>query len=208
MLTTLDAVIDELEAMVNRLSRRSAAGLYWACSSALAPFYVKWATEVGVQSEAALGQVLATAYEFAVSGREPDRTAELLQALESSTPPGELLYRASKLLETAAQDCWICADATIRTLVDPSLTAGRAIWYALEPVLQHATERLFGVLQVGSGPDEYRQIESVMSEPDVSAATDFVRWAVNFLEGRPAPAAEDLELMGQRAMVLRPDGLA
>jgi hypothetical protein len=208
MLTMLDAFVEDMTTRIDRLSKRSIAALYWACSSALVPVYRKWAAGTGAQAEPILIAALTAGYQFVVSGREPADKRELLQALEVSAPPGDLLYTADKSLETAAQDCWICGDIAIRVLVDDGYSAGGAIEYSLEPVLQHASERLFGVLQVGSGPDEYREIEAVMSEPDVSAATDFVQWAVDFLEDRPAPAAEDLELMGQRATVLRPEGLA
>lgn len=203
MLTMLDAFIEDMTTRIDRMPKRSIAALYWACSSALVPLYRKWAADTGAQTEPILGAALTAGYQFVTSGREPADKRELLQALEVSAPPGDLLYKADKSLETAAQDCWICGDIGIRVLVDDGYSAGGAIEYSLEPVLQRATERLFGVLQVGSGPDEYRQIEAVMSEPDVSAATDFLRWAVNFLENRPAPSAEDLELIGQRARVLR-----
>lgn len=203
MLTMLDAFIEDMTTRIDRMPKRSIAALYWACSSALVPLYRKWAADTGAQTEPILGAVLTAGYQFVTSGREPADKRELLQVLEVSAPPGDLLYKADKSLETAAQDCWICGDIGIRVLVDDGYSAGGAIEYSLEPVLQRATERLFGVLQVGSGPDEYRQIEAVMSEPDVSAATDFLRWAVNFLGNRPAPSAEDLELIGQRARVLR-----
>jgi hypothetical protein len=208
MLTVLDAFVDEMTTKIDRLSMRSIVALYWACSSALAPVYRKWVADTHAQTERVLEVALTAGYQFAVSGREPSDKRELLQALEVSAPPGDLLYKAGKSVETAAQDCWICGDIGIRVLVDDGYSAGGAIEYPLEPVLQCATERLYGVLQVGSGPDEYRQVEAVMSEPDVSGAVDFVRWAVSFLDDQLAPAADDLELIGHRARVLRPAGLA
>lgn len=208
MLTVLDTFVGDMATKIDCLSKRSIAALYWACSSALMPAYQKWVADTGAQTEPILYVALTAGYQFAVSGREPADKNDLLQALEDSAPPGDLLYKAGRTLETAAQDCWICGDIGIRVVVDSDYSAGRAIEYSLEPILQCATERLFGVLQVGSGPDESRQIEAVMSEPDVSEATDFVQWAVNFLDGRLAPAANDVELIGQRATVLRPNNWA
>ena len=202
MLTMLDSFLEDITPRIDRMSKRSIAALYWACSSALVPAYWKWAADTGGQMEPILDAALTAGYQFVISGREPADKRELLRALEPSAPPGDLLYKAAKSLEAAAQDCWICGDIGIRVLVDDGYSAGGAIEYSLEPVLQRATERLFGVLQVDSGPDECRQIEAVMSEPDVSAATDFIRWAVNFLETRPAPVAEDMELIVQRARIL------
>jgi hypothetical protein len=208
MLTMLDAFADEMTTKIDSLSKRSIVALYWACSSALVPVYRKWAADTRAQTERVLDTALTAGYQFVVSGLEPAGKRELLQALEVSAPPGDLLYKAGKSLETAAQDCWICCDIGVRVLVDDSYSAGGAIEYPLEPVLQRATERLYGVLQVGSGPDECRQVEAVMSEPDVSDAVDFVRWAVSTLDDQLAPSADRLELIRQRAGVLRPDGLA
>jgi hypothetical protein len=105
---------------------------------------------------------------------------------------------------TAAQDCWICADVAIRVLVHDEYAAGPAIEYGLEPVLQRATEELFGVSQVGGGPTENEQTEAIISHPRVSGAVEFLEWATDFLNDRPSPKEDDLELVAQRATVLAP----
>lgn len=207
MLTQVDAFVEDLGASIDHLSKRSIAALFWAFSSALIPVCRKWAADTGARTEPILATALAAGYRFAVYNQEPVDKRRLLDALEASAPPGDLLDKTAKTLETAAQDCWICGDIGIRVLVDDHYRAGGAIEYSLEPVLQRATERLFDVLQVGSGPDEHRQIEAVMSEPDVSSAVDFIRWAVGFLSERPTPVADDLGLISLRAAVLRPDGM-
>jgi hypothetical protein len=204
MPTELENFADDMAAQIDQLSQRSTAALYWACSSGLFPAFREWAAVAGAQSEPILCAALAGGHRFATWGREPNDKHELLQALDNSVPPGDLADQAGTRLETAAQDCWICGDIPIRLLVDGEYRAGGAIWYALEPALQYATERLFGVLQVGSGPGEHGQIQAVMSEPEVATAVDFVRWAVDFLAGCPAPKAPDLRSIRGRAVALRP----
>jgi hypothetical protein len=205
MATELETLTGDLAARIDRLPRRSAVALYWACSSGLFAAYQEWAVLAEARTEPILCAALAEGYRFALWGREiPHDGPELLQALEDSAPPGELADRAGTRLETAARDCWICGDVPIRLLVDGDYRAGGAIWYALEPVLQHATERLFGVLQVGDGPDENHQRQAIMAEPDVARAVDFVRWAVDLLTGGAAPNGADLISLRQRAAVLRP----
>jgi hypothetical protein len=204
MTTAGQALAEALEAPIDRLYPRSTAALYWACSSGLMPAYQEWAAATGARTGTILNAALAEAYDFALWGHEPEDQRELLQALEDAAPPGDFVDQTGTRLETAAQDCWICGDVGIRVLADPGYRPGGAIWYALEPVLQYATERLFGVLQTGSGPGEDRQTEAVMAQPEVAEAADFLRWAVDHLAGRPALASTDLNTIRQRALVLRP----
>ena len=66
----------------------------------------------------------------------------MLQTLENATPPGDSpdYYATGN-----AQDCWICADLCMRVLSEPGFDAGAVIEYALEPVVNAATEELKGV---------------------------------------------------------------
>ena len=148
-----------------------------------------------------LEEALAAAYVFAVSGREPTDSLGLLRAIEVTTVQEAPIDDGSVI---AVQDCWICADVCIRTLADGEYSPGLAIEYALEPILQAASERLFGVSQVGDGPNEDRQLEVILAETSVSQAVDFIQWATNFLTERPSPSEDDLDLVGRRAVVLAP----
>jgi hypothetical protein len=204
LLTALDAFVDEMAIRIGRLSKRSQIALFWACSSGLLPEYIRWATYVDARTEPILNASLVAAYQFAALGQEPSGKQELLSLLEASAPPGDSAGKTDEANETAAQDCWICADVCIRVLVEEDYDAGPVIEYALEPILQHATEYLFGVSQVGSGPHEVEQVQAILAQHEVSRATDFIQWALDLLND-PSPLSESgLQLIRERAAVLQP----
>jgi hypothetical protein len=196
--------VDETAIRIDRLSKRPLIALFWACSSALLREYRKWEACADAHSEFLLGEALAAAYQFVAFGQEPSGKEELLNLLEASAPPGDLAGKTDEAAETAAQDCWICADVCIRVLVHKDYNAGPAIEYALEPILQHATEYLFGVSQVGSGPHEFEQVEAILAQPAVSRAIDFIQWATDLLNDSSSLTEDSLELIRQRATVLQP----
>jgi hypothetical protein len=201
-LTALDALIDELAGGIAGLTPRSVVALFSSCALALLPEFRRWAAHTGA-SEELLQRALAVADRFAVAGTAPARAglAELLEDFAASTPPGE---SPDAVVSTFAQDCWICADACVRVLVEDSYTAGVAIEYALEPVVSTASQRLFGVSQVGSGDQEERQIRTILADPAVVAAAEYLRWAIATLAERPAPTAEELALVRARFHALAP----
>jgi hypothetical protein len=200
-MTLLDTELAELAARISTLPKRSLVALFWACSSALVPEFQAWAAHRGERTEPTLREALAAAQQFAVSGTEPASAESLLMALEASTPAGDSPDQVSS---TAAQDCWICADITIRVLAEPHYDPGPAIEYALEPVLAAATEQLFGVSQLGASDEEDAQLRSVLRHPKAAAAIEFCRWATDFLRHRPAPTEADLSLVSSRASALAP----
>jgi hypothetical protein len=92
MATELETLTGDLAARIDRLPRRSAVALYWACSSGLFAAYQEWAVVAEARTEPILCAALAEGYRFALWGREiPHDGPELLQALEDLAPPGELL---------------------------------------------------------------------------------------------------------------------
>lgn len=186
---------------IGRLSKRALVGLFWSCATALQPEYQEWAARSNAGTDRILSEALAAAHQFAAYDREPAGQEELLHALEVSVPAGE---SPDALSATAAQDCWICADVAIRVLVHDSYNAGPAIEYALEPTLQRASEELFGVSQVGSGPSENELVDELLAHPPVSEAVGFLQWATDYLKSRPSPSELELDLVAQRATALAP----
>jgi hypothetical protein len=200
-MTAFDLHLAELASEINSLSKRSLVALYWACSSALRPEFLRWAAHRGDSTEPLLSEALTAAYRFAAFGAEPVHAERLLRALEASTPPGD---SPDQFSSTDAQDCWICADVCIRALADPQYNVGPAIWYALEPIMQKATEDLFGVSQVAGGDTEADEMGQVVAHPAVASALDFLRWAITFLGNCPSPTERDLEVVHSRSMALAP----
>jgi hypothetical protein len=202
-MTQLDTQLSELASRIDSLSRRSLAGLFWACAGALLPEFRAWAAHRGERTEPILTEALSAAYAFAVRVTTPPQA--LLAALEASTPEGD---SPDEVPSTAAQDCWICADIGIRVPLDPSYDAGPAIEYALEPVLVAVTEELFGVSQLGTSDEEEAQVAALLRHPKVAAAVEFCRWATDFLQDQPEPNEADLALVSSRAVVLAPNHIA
>jgi hypothetical protein len=199
VLTALDTLLDSLAAHISRLSKRALVGLFWSCATALEPEYRAGAAHRNARNDQTLHEALTGAHRFAAFGRELVDREVLLHALEVSAPAGQ---SPDTVCATAAQDCWICADVAIRVLVQDDYTAGPAIEYALEPALQHASEELFGVSQVGSGPIENEQLEMILAHPSASEAVDFVQWATDYLANRPSPSEDELNLVADRATAL------
>jgi hypothetical protein len=200
-MTAYDTALNDLAARIRRLSARALAGLFWACSTALLPEAVAWAEHWGQQPGPALAEGLAAAYQFAAAGARPPGPRQLLRRLEASAPFGESpdYYSPGN-----AQDCWICAAVSIRVLADPGYDPGRAIQYALEPVMAMATQELFGVSQVGSGDQEEAQVIAIMSHPLAAGAIRFCQQASDFLRKRPSPAEDDLAELARTATALTP----
>jgi hypothetical protein len=200
VLTALDIFIDKASARINRLPERSLVGLFWACASALMPEYLNWAVAYGIPGgEAILRSALDSARSYSEFGLMPPDAAALLAELEQAVPADDM---PGDGLVTFAQDCWICADVGIRTLVDSHYSAGAAIWYALEPILHRTSEDLFGVYQVGGGPGQNAKVEVILAQSRVSRAIDFVDWATEFLSEQTAPSSSDLDLVRERAGAL------
>src|ERR1700722_1157261 len=115
-MTAYNTALDDLADRIRKLSTRALSGLFWACSTALLPEAAAWAEHWGAQADPALARGLAAAYQFAVTGAPPPDPRQVLQRLEASTPFGESRDYYSP---GNAQDCWICADVSIRVLADP-----------------------------------------------------------------------------------------
>jgi hypothetical protein len=199
--TLLDDELDDLASKIRLLSMRSVVGLFWACSGALVPEFQAWAEHREEHTEPLLRTALAAAYEFAAHGTEVASKRSLLSALEGATPSG---VSPDEVSSASAQDCWICADVSIRVLVDQGYDAGPAIEYALQPVISAASETLYGVSQLGASDQEQEQVRMLLQHPKVVGALKFCRWATEFLKGRPSPIEHDLALLSSRASALQP----
>jgi hypothetical protein len=191
-MTSLDRVLAELSTEIDALPKRAAVALFGACAGGLRPGFEVWANAHNQESRGLLEWALAAAFSFVQDGRSADMK-NLLLGFEESTPD-----------ETIAQDCWICADTAIRLAIQPEFHAGPVIEYALEPVLQAATQSLFGVSQVGSGPREEEQVAAVLSVHRVVDAIAFCRWAIHLLKESSSHNEETIKALLSRAPVLLP----
>lgn len=196
-MTSYDRLLADLAERIDALPRPSIADLFVACAAALMPGFRQWATQRGEETEPLLARALATSRSFALTGEAIEDVQTLLASMEAAPP-------ADEVSSTLAQDCWICADISVRVIADPQFAAGPGIEYALEPIVQRATAKLHGVSQLGSGPEEDSQMEAVLRRSDVTAALSFCSWAVDFLGDRPKLTKDDFAELTGRAIVLMP----
>lgn len=200
-MTAFDDLLAELAADIDGLSAPAASGLFAGCCQALRPHYRRWAEHTGIDDGGVLDEALRVAGRFATSGEVEPGADALLARVEAATPPGDAPDEYSS---TFAQSCWICGDMALRTAVSPEGGAGFGIEYALDPVMATATERLYGVSQVGSGPDEDAQVQTILAEADVQAAVDACRVVIARLSGRPVITEDDLRVARERLAPLSP----
>jgi hypothetical protein len=168
-MTALDDEVNQLAGLVNDLSRRSQVALFWAASSAHLASANTWIEGNSVM-HSVLGRAQETCYRYCIAEIADRGAADLLDELDQPLPE-----------DLTAQSSWICADAALRIIVDPTFEPGLSIEYALEPVLGFTSEEIFGFWQAGSGEFEERQLAELMAQPAVVAAVDFCRWAIRRL---------------------------
>jgi hypothetical protein len=193
-MTSYDVLLDRVGARINQLPRRSIAALFLACSIGLLPALDAWTRRRASGRSEVFDRAARAARDHAVAAVPIVDGFSLLDAVGA----------AAKETTTAAQDCWICLDAAIRAVVDEQFKAGPCIEYALEPKSQAVSERLFGVVQVGSGPGEAEAYDTLLADPEFRAAVDFVEWAVARLEVVEAPSSNDIEVLVDRADAIAP----
>jgi hypothetical protein len=200
-MTAYDDLLAELAGEIDGLTAPAASALFVGCCEALRPHYRRGADHRGTSAEDVLDAALAAARTFATTGEVAADAAALLARVEEATPEGDSPDAYSS---TFAQDCWICGDVALRTAVGRDGPPGYAVEYALDPAVTTATERLFGVSQLGSGPDEDAGVRAVLAEPDVRAAVDGCRAAIALLAEHPAPGDDDLAAVQRHLAVISP----
>ena len=108
----------------------------------------------------------------------------LLSDLEAGTPDGE-----SSEVTTAAQDCWICVDTSVRIAIDEEYPPSDSLWYVLEPMMQDTSNRIFGVTDVGSDKEE-ELASAILADARMNAAVASCREAIRVLSATEKPTSE------------------
>lgn len=178
-MTALDELVQELAAAADRLPTRAKSALFAVLAHGLLGEFEHWARIRASSVTPFVNEAIRSAESFARTGEQGAGARALLDALEANTPDGEYVEGTDA---TAAQDCWICADVSVRVQLDPTFEVGSSIEYALEPVLQHTSNRLFGVSQVGSGEAETSEIEALLAQDSVASAVHYCRFAIETLK--------------------------
>lgn len=165
-MTELDRQLEQLAVLINALSRRAQAAIFWAASIVHSES-ARWRSGVSTDPHALLLQAQDAVYAFCLGGSLGYRGGALLDEFDGPLPEN-----------VVAQSAWICADTALRVAADEAFESGMSIEYALEPVVGRVSDELFGFWQVGSGEVEDEQVAEIMSHRDVVDALAFFRWAV------------------------------
>lgn len=200
-MTALDDVFEDLAGEVGELSARAISVLFAASAEALSPEFHRWAEHWHRNGERLLELSIELAFEIGRTGRTATNLTEVLRSIESETPPGD---SADSTSSTFAQDCWICADVALRVHAEPAFGAGPAIYYAIEPIIQAASERLFGVSSLGAGAEGAAQETILLADVRVARALEFVRSTARMLRDEPQPDTTMIEEIRGGAGVLLP----
>lgn len=165
-MSPFETVVAGFAARVARLEQQAQVALFAAAADVLRPRYVDWvdAADGAVEDQSdLLDRAVVAALRFAAGDGDAPTTA-LLGQLEAATPsePFDVPWA------TAAQDCWICADTAVRSSLGDH-AAQESTWYLLEPMFQSTSERLFGVVDVGSERQDELEGQA-LEDPALSAA--------------------------------------
>jgi hypothetical protein len=167
-MSPFETAVADVERLLRRLTREQQCAVFLAASHALRTAHNQWATAAGKQE---LIDQLTTALrssEQVLLSRDR-RPEALLSYLEASTPAAPTDVAGF----TAAQDCWICLDTSVRGM-GSDFEPASASWHLLEPIFQAASERIFSYSDVGSAAQDAAE-SVVLRDASVSAALDAVR---------------------------------
>lgn len=117
---------------------------------------------------------------------------EILCGLDRSMPENNILVEYA----------WMCLDTTARIIAEPGYRPGVLVESILQPAVISATEKLFGVFQIGSGPEEEAQTLHILHEPEVQRTVDFCIHAIHQLSRTNNYAQAFQRLRAQAAAIV------
>jgi hypothetical protein len=138
-------VATRLGERVDALERRAQALFY--CCAARALFS---------QADGLAEEALHEAQAFALTGVDGERLGNLRRRIEKSGWGGPEQ-------PTTIRSAWTCCDIALRVAME-AFPARDGIWYVLEPQFHATSERLFGVIDVGS--ERERRDEAIALRDD------------------------------------------
>ncbi len=189
-MTAFDDLLLRLGREIDLLPRRAMSALFLVCGRALLGTYEGWAGSVGGVGHGLLEQADDAAARFAMGGEADGDLSLLLDSMAGFTPEAD---SANGVSATAAQDCWICFDTAVRLIVDRQFEPGACIEFALQPVTEAVSERLFGVSQIGGGPNERMQSARLIDDAQFREALGFCEHAIEELGRRRAITVQTLD---------------
>lgn len=174
-MSPFEGLVDDLTARIRHLPASSQVALFLSAGLALSESWTAWATASNLAPDHRLLDRVREAVESHLADGSDALPAGLLAEIEAATPsePTEIPGF------TAAQDCWICIDTSVRAGLG-EFDAANSTWYLLEPAFQSVSEQLFGLADVGSDRQETDE-QAALSQPQMRSAVEAVERAIDAL---------------------------
>jgi hypothetical protein len=191
-LSPFDSAIEILAGRIDSLARDLQIVFFACAAEALVPRYLDWCADAGVEMRDGLLLNALDESRRIVGGYRSANGRSLLEQLAAAAPaePTDAAWF------TAAQDCWICADTSLRISVE-GYKAADATWFVLEPLFQKVSEDLFGFSQASTEMQDESE-ELVLQNARLVAAIAAVDEAISIFSSGPITD----ELVSRAASVL------
>ncbi|MBF1646582.1 MAG: hypothetical protein HXO54_01250 [Rothia dentocariosa] len=186
-----DRLIDSLAVDINALPVSGQVMLFYSAAEA----FVHGAdlSRLSVKEREVTAFSLRAAKSLVANNDAAASTAqEILRGLDRPMPENNILVEYA----------WMCLDTTTRIIADPGYRPGVLVESILQPAVISATERLFGVSQIGSGPEEEAQTLHILHEPEVQRTVDFCIHAIHQLSKTNNYAQAFQQLRAQTAAIV------
>lgn len=195
-MNAIDRWVASVGERLDALDKNAASAFFLASASALRGEYQLWAEHTRT-STAEIDDLIAIALALCFGGKLLGNEAAILNRLDRGVPDGE---NKDFFSSTSAQDCWICLDVSLRTLL-ADYSPGSGFWYCVEPVLQAETEALFGFTELGS-EDLGGETELIFESEKLKVVREYCDFALELLDRGLNKI--NFSVLLDRAAVLRP----
>ena len=193
-MTAYDDLIDRLADRINSLPPRRQAIFFWCSAEAVALY--SDVRSLDAEEREATGLALREAKYIVLKWGE-EHVKEVAESVRS------LLDRPQPEYSVSIECAWMCLDCVARIACDDTYRPGVSVEDVIRPSIASVSEEMFGAYQIGSGPDEGRQIALILADPEVKKAVRYCRRAIAALESneRDGPV---MEMLKQEAPALVP----
>lgn len=193
-MTAYDDLIDRLADRINSLPPRRQAIFFWCSAEAIALYSDASSldTEERVATELALRET-----KYIVLNWGEEHVKEIAASVRA------LLDRPQPEYSISIECAWMCLGCVARIACDDTYRPGISVEIVIRPSIAAVSEEMFGVYQIGSGPDEERQITLILANPEVKGAVRYCQRAIATLESNERDELA-MEMLKREAPALVP----
>ena len=172
-MTAYDDLIDRLADRINSLPPRRQAIFFWSSAEAVALY--SGVRSLDAEEREATGLALREAKYIVLKWGE-EHVKEVAESVRS------LLDRPQPEYSVSIECAWMCLDCVARIACDDTYRPGVSVENVIRPSIASVSEEMFGAYQIGSGPDEERQITLILANPEVERDARYCWRSIAVLE--------------------------